>query len=197
MFTSRAEYRTLLRQDNADLRLTPRSHEMGLASDKRMRLLETKSQKTTALLRFFEKTSVVPEDINPILAKRDSNPVKQSLKMGKVLSRPNLTIADFLSLNTVRDFVAKEAIDTATLEQVEIQIKYAGYIAKVKLQADKLSSLEHVPIPKDFDYEMVKSLSIEARQKLNKIQPVTIAQASRISGVSPSDLSVLLVYMGR
>ena len=197
MFTSRAEYRTLLRQDNADLRLTPRSHEMGLASDKRMRLLETKSQKTTALLRFFEKTSVVPEDINPILAKRDSNPVKQSLKMGKVLSRPNLTIADFLSLNTVRDFVAKEAIDTATLEQVEIQIKYAGYIAKEKLQADKLSSLEHVPIPKDFDYEMVKSLSIEARQKLNKIQPVTIAQASRISGVSPSDLSVLLVYMGR
>ena len=117
--------------------------------------------------------------------------------MGKVLSRPNLTIADFLSLNTVRDFVAKEAIDTATLEQVEIQIKYAGYIAKEKLQADKLSSLEHVPIPKDFDYEMVKSLSIEARQKLNKIQPVTIAQASRISGVSPSDLSVLLVYMGR
>ena len=197
MFTSRAEYRTLLRQDNADLRLTPRSHEMGLASDKRMRLLETKSQKTSALLRFFEKTSVVPEDINPILTKKESNPVKQSLKMAKVLARPNLTITDFLSLNTVSDFVGKEAIDNAALEQVEIQVKYAGYIAKEKLQADKLSSLEHVPIPKDFDYEKVKSLSIEARQKLTKIQPVTIAQASRISGVSPSDLSVLLVYMGR
>ena len=197
MFTSRAEYRTLLRQDNADLRLTPRSHDMGLASDKRMRLLETKSQKTSSLLRFFEKTSVAPEDINPILMDKDSSPVKQSLKMRKVLARPNLTIADFLTLNNVSDFVAKEAIDTATLEHVEIQVKYAGYIAKEKLQADKLSSLEHVSIPKDFDYEKVKSLSIEARQKLNKIQPVTIAQASRISGVSPSDLSVLLVYMGR
>jgi tRNA uridine 5-carboxymethylaminomethyl modification enzyme len=170
---------------------------MGLASDKRMRLLETKSQKTSALLRFFEKTSVVPEDINPILMDKDSSPVKQSLKMRKVLARPNLTIADFLTLNNVREFVAKEAIDTATLEHVEIQVKYSGYIAKEKLQADKLSSLEHVKIPKDFDYEKVKSLSIEARQKLNKIQPVTIAQASRISGVSPSDLSVLLVYMGR
>ncbi len=182
MFTSRAEYRTLLRQDNADIRLTPRSHDMGLASDKRMRLLETKSQKTSALLRFFEKTSVVPEDINPILMDKDSSPVKQSLKMRKVLARPNLTIADFLKLNNVSEFVAKEAIDTVTLEHVEIQVKYSGYIAKEKLQADKLSSLEHVPIPKDFDYEKVKSLSIEARQKLNKIQPVTIAQASRISG---------------
>ena len=117
--------------------------------------------------------------------------------MAKVLARPNLTIADFLKLDSVNDFVAKENMDTATLEQVEIQVKYAGYIAKEKLQADKLSSLEHVPIPKEFNYDKVKSLSIEARQKLNKIQPVTIAQASRISGVSPSDLSVLLVYMGR
>ena len=197
MFTSRAEYRTLLRQDNADLRLTPKSHEIGLASDKRMRLLDTKSRKASSLLRFFEKTSVIPEDINPILTNKASNPVKQSLKMGKVLARPNVEIKDFLALDNVYDFVKKESIDTATLEQVEIQVKYAGYIAKEKAQADKLSSLEHVPIPKNFDYEKVKSLSIEARQKLNKIQPVSIAQASRISGVSPSDLSVLLVYMGR
>jgi len=197
MFTSRAEYRTLLRQDNADLRLTPKSHEIGLASDKRMRLLETKSGKASSLMRFFEKTSVVPDDINPILTSKASNPVKQSLKMAKVLARPNVEIKDFLALDSVYDFVKKESIDTATLEQVEIQVKYAGYIAKEKAQADKLSSLEHVPIPKNFDYEKVKSLSIEARQKLNKIQPVSIAQASRISGVSPSDLSVLLVYMGR
>lgn len=197
MFTSRAEYRTLLRQDNADLRLTPKSHEIGLASDKRMRLLETKSRKASSLLSFFEKTSVIPEDINPILTSKASNPVKQSLKMGKVLARPNVEIKDFLALDNVHDFVKKESIDTATLEQVEIQIKYAGYIAKEKAQADKLSSLEHMPIPKNFDYEKVKSLSIEGRQKLNKIQPVSIAQASRISGVSPSDLSVLLVYMGR
>ena len=197
MFTSRAEYRTLLRQDNADLRLTPKSHEIGLASDKRMRLLETKSRKASSLLRFFEKTSVAPEYINPILTSKASNPVKQSLKMAKVLARPNVEIKDFLALDSVYDFVKKESIDTATLEQVEIQVKYAGYIAKEKAQADKLSSLEHVPIPKNFDYEKVKSLSIEARQKLNKIQPVSIAQASRISGVSPSDLSVLLVYMGR
>lgn len=197
MFTSRAEYRTLLRQDNADVRLTPKSHEIGLASDKRMRLLEAKSRKASSLLRFFEKTSVVPEDINPILTSKASNPVKQSLKMAKVLARPNVEIKDFLALESVYDFVKKESIDTATLEQVEIQVKYAGYIAKEKAQADKLSSLEHVPIPKNFDYEKVKSLSIEARQKLNKIQPVSIAQASRISGVSPSDLSVLLVYMGR
>lgn len=197
MFTSRAEYRTLLRQDNADIRLTPKSHGIGLASDERLRQLEEKSAKTTALLTFFEKTSVRPEDINPLLEAKSSAPVKQSLKMGKVLARPNLTIDDFLTLMPVNTFVKEQAIGSATLEQVEIQVKYAGYIAKEKAQADKLTNLEHVPIPKTFDYDKVKSLSFEARQKLKQIQPVTIAQASRISGVSPSDLSVLLVYMGR
>lgn len=197
MFTSRAEYRTLLRQDNADIRLTPKSHGIGLASDERLRQLEEKSAKTTALLTFFEKTSVRPEDINPLLEAKSSAPVKQSLKMGKVLARPNLTIDDFLTLMPVNTFVKEQAIGSATLEQVEIQVKYAGYIAKEKAQADKLTNLEHVAIPKTFDYDKVKSLSFEARQKLKQIQPVTIAQASRISGVSPSDLSVLLVYMGR
>lgn len=197
MFTSRAEYRTLLRQDNADVRLTPKSHAIGLATDERLHLMQTQAEKSRKLLSFFTKTSIAPEDINPVLTNKSSAPVKQSLKMSKVLARPNITIDDFIEQKSVADFVSENHIDSAVLEQVEIQVKYAGYIAKEKAQADKLTQLDYVPIPKDFDYDKVKSLSIEARQKLSKIKPVTIAQASRISGVSPSDLSVLLVYMGR
>lgn len=197
MFTSRAEYRTLLRQDNADVRLTPKAHAIGLATDERLHLMQTQAEKSRKLLSFFTKTSIVPEDINPVLTNKSSAPVKQSLKMGKVLARPNITIDDFMGYQPVAEFVSENHIDNAVLEQVEIQVKYAGYIAKEKAQADKLTQLDHVPIPKDFDYDKVKSLSIEARQKLTEIKPVTIAQASRISGVSPSDLSVLLVYMGR
>ena len=197
MFTSRAEYRTLLRQDNADVRLTPKSHAVGLASDERLRQMELQSGKAKSLISFFSKTSIPPDDVNPILENKASAKVKQSLKMSKVLSRPNITMQDFLSYKPVADYVAEHDLDSSVLEQVEIQIKYAGYIAKEKAQADKLTQLDHVPIPKEFDYDKVKSLSIEARQKLTKIKPVTIAQASRISGVSPSDLSVLLVYMGR
>lgn len=197
MFTSRAEYRTLLRQDNADVRLTPKAHTIGLATDERLRQMEAQAGKTNKLLSFFTKTSIRPEEINPVLANKSSAPVKQSLKLSKVLARPNITIDDFMEHKPVADFVSENHIDSAVLEQVEIRVKYAGYIAKEKAQADKLTQLDHVPIPKDFDYEKVKSLSIEARQKLTEIKPVTIAQASRISGVSPSDLSVLLVYMGR
>ena len=197
MFTSRAEYRTLLRQDNADARLTPKSHAVGLATDERLLQMELQTSKAKSLISFFTKTSIRPEIVNPILENKSSATVKQSLKMGKVLARPNITMNDFLTLQPVADFVAAHDMDTSVLEQAEIQIKYAGYIEKEKAQADKLTQLDHVPIPKEFDYEKVKSLSIEARQKLTKIQPVTIAQASRISGVSPSDLSVLLVYMGR
>jgi len=197
MFTSRAEYRTLLRQDNADVRLTPKSHAVGLASDERLRQMELQSGKAKSLISFFTKTSIRPDDVNPMLENKASAKVKQSLKMNKVLSRPNITMQDFLSHKPVADYVAEHDLDSSVLEQVEIQIKYAGYIAKEKAQADKLTQLDYVPIPKEFDYDKVKSLSIEARQKLTKIKPVTIAQASRISGVSPSDLSVLLVYMGR
>ena len=197
MFTSRAEYRTLLRQDNADVRLTPKSHAVGLASDERLRQMELQSGKAKSLISFFTKTSIRPDDVNPMLENKASAKVKQSLKMSKVLSRPNITMQDFLSYKPVADYVAEHDLDSSVLEQAEIQIKYAGYIAKEKAQADKLTQLDYVPIPKEFDYDKVKSLSIEARQKLTKIKPVTIAQASRISGVSPSDLSVLLVYMGR
>jgi len=197
MFTSRAEYRTLLRQDNADVRLTPKAHAVGLATDERLQQMERQSNKAQSLISFFNKTSIRPEQVNPILLQNESAPVKQSLKMSKVLARPNITIEDLLTHKPVVDYVAAQDMDAYVLEQAEIQIKYAGYIAKEKAQADKLTQLDHVPIPKEFDYEKVKSLSIEARQKLSKIKPVTIAQASRISGVSPSDLSVLLVYMGR
>jgi len=197
MFTSRAEYRTLLRQDNADTRLTPKAHALGLASDERLRQMEAQSAKAKTVLSFFEKSSVGPDTINPILEDKDSTPVRQSLKMNKVLSRPNITMDDFMRLPEVSAFVAEAQADQSVLEQVEIQIKYAGYIEKEKTQADKLSQLEHLPIPPSFDYHKVKSLSFEARQKLSEIKPISIAQASRISGVSPSDISVLLVYMGR
>lgn len=197
MFTSRAEYRTLLRQDNADLRLTPLSHSIGLATDSRMKRMEEKLAQSESLVQFFKETSVLPKDINPILSSVDSALVKQSDKMYKAFSRPNVTMDHMLQLKDVSTFVEENKFDNEILEQAEIQIKYSGYIAKEKLNADKLHRLEAVKIPENFDYSKLKSLSFEAREKLTKIQPVTISQASRISGVTPSDISVLLVFLGR
>ncbi|MEO9662893.1 MAG: tRNA uridine-5-carboxymethylaminomethyl(34) synthesis enzyme MnmG [Maribacter dokdonensis] len=197
MFTSRAEYRTLLRQDNADLRLTPLSHSIGLATDSRMKRMEEKLEQSESLVQFFKETSVLPKDINPILSSVDSALVKQSDKMYKAFSRPNVTMNHMLQLKDVSTFVEENDFDNEILEQAEIQIKYSGYIAKEKLNADKLHRLEAVKIPENFDYTKLKSLSFEAREKLTKIQPVTISQASRISGVTPSDISVLLVFLGR
>ncbi|WP_321826067.1 tRNA uridine-5-carboxymethylaminomethyl(34) synthesis enzyme MnmG [Maribacter dokdonensis] len=197
MFTSRAEYRTLLRQDNADLRLTPLSHSIGLATDSRMKRMEEKLEQSESLVQFFKETSVLPKDINPILSSVDSALVKQSDKMYKAFSRPNVTMDHMLQLKDVSTFVEENNFDNEILEQAEIQIKYSGYIAKEKLNADKLHRLEAVKIPENFDYTKLKSLSFEAREKLTKIQPVTISQASRISGVTPSDISVLLVFLGR
>ena len=197
MFTSRAEYRTLLRQDNADLRLTPLSHSIGLATDSRMKRMEEKLEQSESLVQFFKETSVLPKDINPILSSVDSALVKQSDKMYKAFSRPNVTMDHMLQLKDVSTFVEENKFDNEILEQAEIQIKYSGYIAKEKLNADKLHRLEAVKIPENFDYTKLKSLSFEAREKLTKIQPVTISQASRISGVTPSDISVLLVFLGR
>ena len=197
MFTSRAEYRTLLRQDNADLRLTPLSHSIGLATDSRMKRMEEKLEQSESLVQFFKETSVLPKDINPILSSVDSALVKQSDKMYKAFSRPNVTMDHMLQLKDVSTFVEENKFDNEILEQAEIQIKYSGYIAKEKLNADKLHRLEAVKIPENFDYSKLKSLSFEAREKLTKIQPVTISQASRISGVTPSDISVLLVFLGR
>ncbi|WP_417874257.1 tRNA uridine-5-carboxymethylaminomethyl(34) synthesis enzyme MnmG [Xanthomarina gelatinilytica] len=197
MFTSRAEYRTLLRQDNADFRLTPKSFELGLASEKRMKRMEEKQKKSDAFVQFFADTSVKHEEINPILEQKDSSLMKQSDKMFKIFSRPNITIADMRQVEAVEAYIQEHDLDNEIIEQAEIQIKYSGYIEKEKNNADKLNRLENIKIPKNFDYSKLKSMSMEAREKLNKIQPVTISQASRISGVSPSDVSVLLVYMGR
>ncbi|MBD0850611.1 tRNA uridine-5-carboxymethylaminomethyl(34) synthesis enzyme MnmG [Maribacter arenosus] len=197
MFTSRAEYRTLLRQDNADLRLTPMSHAIGLATDERLRRMEEKRKKSDAFIKFFKQTSVSPESINPILEEVDSALVKQSDKMFKVFSRPKVTMDHMMQLEAVSNFVNENNLGQEEMEQAEIQVKYAGYIQKEKSNADKLHRLENVKIPDNFDYSILKSLSFEAREKLQSIRPITISQASRISGVSPSDISVLLVYMGR
>lgn len=197
MFTSRAEYRTLLRQDNADFRLTPKSHEIGLASDKRMQNMEEKLKKSNAFIQFFKDTSVSPQVINPILESKNSALVKQSDKLFKPFSRPNITMDDMRKIDSVEGFIIKNELDDEVIQQTEIQIKYSGYIEKEKSNADKLNRLEGIKIPNNFDYSKLRSLSYEALEKLKAIKPVTISQASRISGVSPNDISVMLVYMGR
>ena len=197
MFTSRAEYRTLLRQDNADLRLTPKSFELGLASKERLERMERKQTNSDKFVEFFKNTSFNPEELNPILEEVESSPVKQADKMFKVFSRPKVTMDHMLRLDAVSSFVNEHDLDAEVLEQAEVQVKYSGYIAKEKNNADKLLRLENIKIPDGFDYRKLKSLSYEAREKLEAIRPVTISQASRISGVSPSDVSVLLVFLGR
>ena len=197
MFTSRAEYRTLLRQDNADFRLTPMSHEIGLASESRLRTMEQKKTDSQGFISFFKKTSILPEVANPILEAKGSALVKQSDKMFKMFSRPNITMEDMSGVTTVSNYIEQNELSSEVLEQTEIQIKYAGYIEKEKNNADKLNRLEGISIPEKFDYSKLKSLSSEAKEKLSSIRPTSISQASRISGVSPNDISVLLVYMGR
>ena len=197
MFTSRAEYRTLLRQDNADLRLTPRAFEIGLASKERMDRVEIKKQKTKLLTEFLYNLSVKKEVINPILEAKGLALINQSMKLFKIATRPQLAFNDFLVVEELTDFLTQNEIEPDVIEQVEIYLKYSGYIEKEKNNADKLNRLENVAIPQTFDYSKVKSLSFEAREKLTIVKPVSISQASRISGVSPSDISVLLVYMGR
>lgn len=197
MFTSRAEYRTLLRQDNADLRLTPKSYDIGLASQKRLERMEEKQKASEAFVKFFKNTSVKPEDINPILASVNSSEMKQSDKMFKIFARPNISLEHLRKIEEVDRYIQEKNLDKEVLEQTEIQIKYSGYIDKEKNNADKLNRLEEITIPEKFNYDNLKSLSFEAKEKLKKIRPRTLSQASRISGVSPSDISVMLVYMGR
>lgn len=197
MFTSRAEYRTLLRQDNADIRLTPKGYELGIASEKRLKRMEEKLSKSEAFVGFFRTQSVKPEEANPVLESKGSQPIRQSDKMFKIFSRPNIGIEDVRKFEAVEAYIQSNDLDNEVIEQAEIQVKYSGYITKEKNNADKLSRLEYVKIASDFDYSKIKSMSYEAREKLKNIKPTTVAQASRISGVSPNDISVLLVYMGR
>ena len=195
MFTSRAEYRLLLRQDNADIRLTEKSHKLGLATDERMEKVEDKIKKSQELEDFLRETSLKPHQINPILEEENSNPVDQAYRASQILTRTNITLNKLEKLEFIRN-TSKNYSDEVR-EQAEINIKYKGYIEKEKENVAKLQRLENIKIPTDFDFSRVSSLSSEAKQKLNKIKPKTIAQASRISGVSPADINVLLIFLGR
>lgn len=199
MFTSRAEFRILLRQDNADLRLTPRSHDLGLADDDRLRRVERKQRHSQALVDGLKAENPSPEAANAVIVPRGTTPVKQRTRLFDLLTRPQLTYADLEPLFERREDWRNEAGDLAeeAIEQVEIQVKYEGYLVRERDLAERMNRLDHVPLDVDLDYTKLTSLSIEARQKLDRVRPSTLGQASRISGVSPADISVLLVYMGR
>ena len=198
MFTSRAEYRILLRQDNADQRLTRLSHSIGLADDSRLRDLENKRSRVQAMRKGLEKLSVSPEDASRVLASKASAPLKQKQKAISILTRPNIGINDMIDhMEGVAALASANGLTPSDLESMEVEIKYQGYIEKEQAVADTLQRLDYVSIPRDFDYHALESLSSEAREKLSAEQPDTLATASRISGVSASDMAVLLVRLGR
>ncbi len=200
MFTSRAEYRILLRQDNADTRLTPMSFALGLASKERMERVERKKESCSKLVSFIEKSSAEPKEVNSLFEERQTPSINQKTKISQLLLRPQITLKDLAdnipSLNENMLSIPSD-IKEETIEGAEILIKYKSYIDKEQEIADKLSKYENLVIKDDFDYQALKSLSFEAREKLSKIRPKTIGQASRISGVSPSDISVLIIYISR
>lgn len=197
MFTSRAEYRTLLRQDNADIRLTEKSYNLGLASETRYHRVLEKQSSVKKYVDFFEKTSYEINEANVVLKRAGYEPILQKAKLDKLYSRPNIKKEDIISMSPVIDYLKNNQIDEEIQNQAEIQIKYKGYIEKEKNNADKLQKLENIKIPPNFNYNELASLSYEAKEKLNNIKPSTLSQASRISGINPSDISVLLVKMGR
>ena len=198
MFTSRAEYRILLRQDDADNRLTPKGYKIGLVNQDRYNIYIDKINKRDFLIDYIQNYSVKPEEVNALLESLNSTPLKQGVKLGDVLSRPQVGLSQLLEvLPALKDFIDSHTIREEIVEAAEIAMKYSGYIEREKMLADKLSRLENLVIAGKFNYEELTNLSIEARQKLSKIQPRTIGQASRISGVSPADINVLLILMGR
>lgn len=197
MFTSRAEYRILLRQDNADIRLTQLGYDLGLADQGRLDRLNQKLDYINKLKTYLDKTSVDPKEINPILEDLGSSVIPQKTKLSKILSRPQLKFKDVKHLACLINFLSQHGEDIEGIEQCMIQIKYSGYINREKDNAEKITRLEYIRIPEAFEYNKLASLSSEAKQKLTSIRPKTIAHASRVSGVSPADISVLLVYMGR
>jgi tRNA uridine 5-carboxymethylaminomethyl modification enzyme len=194
MFTSRAEYRILLRQDNADTRLTPIGNTIGLADDSRLKALEQKEKNISDILQIFHKTSVEPAEVNDVLEGKNTPPIQQKMKAERILSRPQIKIDDLLKVSVLK---ALNSYDFYEKEAAEIALKYKGYIDKEQEMADKLKRLEYVKIPTNTDYNTLQSLSSEAVEKLTAIKPETIGQASRISGVNPADISVLLVHLGR
>ena len=195
MFTSRAEYRLLLRQDNADIRLTEKSYNIGLASEERLRKVEKKIKKSGELEEFLKELSLKPNVINPILEENESNPVDQAYRASQILTRPNINLEKLSKIEIIGNKVREYSEEIQ--EQAEINIKYKGYIEKEKENVAKLQRMENIKIPDDFDFSKVASLSSEALQKMNNIRPKNIAQASRISGVSPADINVLLIYLGK
>ena len=195
MFTSRAEYRLLLRQDNADIRLTEKSYNIGLASEERLRKVEEKIKKSGELEEFLKELSLKPNVINPILEENESNPVDQAYRASQILTRPNINLEKLSKIEIIGNKVREYSEEIQ--EQAEINIKYKGYIEKEKENVAKLQKMENIKIPDDFDFSKVASLSSEALQKMNNIRPKNIAQASRISGVSPADINVLLIYLGK
>ncbi|SIS92104.1 tRNA uridine 5-carboxymethylaminomethyl modification enzyme [Chryseobacterium ureilyticum] len=195
MFTSRAEYRLLLRQDNADIRLTEKAYKLGLAKEERLRKVETKITESQQLEEFLRETSLKPGVINPVLASVESSPVDQAYRAAQILTRPNITLEKLDEIDFIKE--TSSQYNDEVREQAEINIKYKGYIEKEKENVAKLNRLENIKIPEDFDYMKLSSLSAEAKQKMTNVRPKTIAQAGRISGVSPADINVLLVYLGR
>jgi tRNA uridine 5-carboxymethylaminomethyl modification enzyme len=196
MFTSRAEYRVLLRQDNADIRLTELGHKLGLATDERLDRVLDKKNGVNHLISFLEKIKVDPIHVNDELTQMNTAVIREKIAVASLLKRPEISIREIKSLNrdlaqTINQF--SEEIQ----QQAEIEIKYQTYIERERKLAEKIGSLENYKIKSDFDYDRVKALSAEAREKLKKIKPETIGQASRISGVSPADISILTVYMGK
>lgn len=195
MFTSRAEYRLLLRQDNADIRLTEKSYKLGLAKEDRLKKVEEKISKSQELEEFLRETSLKPGIINPVLEKIESSPVDQAYRAAQILTRPNMTLEKLDEIDFIKE--VSEKYNDEVREQAEINIKYKGYIDKERENVAKLQRMENIRIPDDFDFSKISSLSAEAKTKMTSVKPKTIAQASRISGVSPADINVLLIYLGR
>lgn len=198
MFTSRAEYRILLRGDNADMRLTHIGYEIGLADSHRMDVVTRKKAKTEALLSFVKEYGIMPEDINSYLNSLGSSPITQKRKLADLISRTEVNIETLIeAVPALKEFADENGCDREVVEEVAIQIKYSGYIERERLIAERLERLENIKIRSDFDFDTLQSITIEARQKLNRIKPATLGQASRIPGVSPADVNILLVYFAR
>ena len=195
MFTSRAEFRIMLRQDNADIRLTPIAYELGLAGEARFQRMSRKKTGSEQILKTFKQMSVSPEEINILLEEKGTTPLRQKTKLYGILLRPQVTMNGLQSIEKINSFLS--LFDKETIQHAETSAKYERYIEKEREMAEKMNRLENIKLSRTFNYHRLQSLSNEAREKLNKIKPETLGQASRISGISPSDISVLMVFMGR